>query len=98
MKPEFTKGGRGKVAPYQTTHVRLPEAVKPFLETVISGYKQSIDNGTEDEYLGTLKLVNNNNKLEAMAKEVIKLRKSKKSTKQALDNLLTAILGDVNTL
>lgn len=37
MKP---LGGRGNLAPYQTTHVRVPVAVKPLLEAIIADYRQ----------------------------------------------------------
>jgi hypothetical protein len=39
------------------------------------------------------KAVNENN-IRQLALEVVKLKKQKKSTKVALDNLLTAILGE----
>lgn len=39
----YTKGGRGKQAPYSTTHVRVPEDCKPFVDTLVRAYKQLID-------------------------------------------------------
>lgn len=39
MKPV---GGRGHTAPYNTTHVRVPVAVKPLLEAIIADYRQWI--------------------------------------------------------
>lgn len=38
-----TKGGRGNKAPYQTTHVRVPEDCKPFVDSLSNAYKQLVD-------------------------------------------------------
>jgi hypothetical protein len=45
------------------------------------------------EKISTQKDVNEN-KLKELARELVKLKSQKKSTKVAMDNLLTAILGD----
>lgn len=103
MKLKSTIGGRHKVAPYETTHARIPVAIKDYVSFVSNSYKQAVENEIETEFMlnldntvesiSTLKPVNENN-LTQLALEVLKLRKQKKSTKIALDNLLTAILGD----
>lgn len=36
---EFTKGGKGKRAPYTTIHYRIPEPIKPLVERLANGYK-----------------------------------------------------------
>lgn len=36
---EFTKGGKGKKAPYTTIHYRIPEPIKPLVEKLANGYK-----------------------------------------------------------
>jgi hypothetical protein len=98
-----TRGGRGHTAPYETTHARIPVAIKPYIEFVSNSYKQSVEDGTDGNFVLTLdatvesitmnKAVNMNS-IRQLALEVVKLKKQKKSTKVALDNLLTAILGE----
>jgi hypothetical protein len=97
------RGGRGHVAPYQTTHARIPVAIKSYIEFVSNSYKQSVEDSTDGNFVLTLestmenitmnKAVNENN-IRQLALEVVKLKKQKKSTKVALNNLLTAILGE----
>ncbi|NCR69455.1 MAG: hypothetical protein GPJ34_24750 [Microcystis aeruginosa LL11-07] len=103
MSLKSTKGGRGHVAPYETTHARIPVEIKPYVTFVANSYKQSIEDGTDSMFILTLdatvesitmnKAVNENN-IRQLALEVVKLKKQKKSTKVALDNLLTAILRE----
>ena len=98
-----TRGGRGHTAPYETTHARIPVAIKPYIEFVSNSYKQSVEDGTDGNFVLILestmenitmnKGVNENN-IRQLALEVVKLKKQKKSTKIALDNLLIAILGE----
>ncbi|MFM6438674.1 MAG: hypothetical protein ACKPGW_27455 [Microcystis panniformis] len=103
MTLKSTKGGRGHVAPYETTHARIPVAIKSYVNFVSDSFKQSVEEGTDGNFVLTLestmenitmnKAVNENN-IRQLALEVVKLKKQKKSTKVALDNLLTAILGE----
>lgn len=46
-----TKGGRGQKAPYQTTHYRIPEPIKPVVEQLATAYKRLIANGVDTEDL-----------------------------------------------
>ena len=103
MSLKSTRGGRGHVAPYETTHARIPVAIKSYVNFVSDSFKQSVEDGTDGNFVLTLestmenitmnKAVNENN-IRQLALEVVKLKKQKKSTKVALDNLLTAILGE----
>ena len=103
MTLKSTRGGRGHVAPYETTHARIPVGIKPYVTFVANCYKQSVEDGTDSNFVLTLestmenitmnKAVNENN-IRQLALEVVKLKKQKKSTKVALNNLLTAILGE----
>lgn len=103
MTLKSTRGGRGHVAPYETTHARIPVAIKPYVNFISDTFKQSVEDGNDDNFVLTLeatmenitmnKGVNENN-IRQLALEVVKLKKQKKSTKVALDNLLTAILGE----
>ena len=103
MTLKSTRGGRGHVAPYETTHARIPVAIKPYIEFVSNSYKQSVEDGTDGNFVLTLESTIENitmnkgvnmNSIRQLALEVVKLKKQKKSTKVALDNLLTAILGE----
>ena len=40
---KYVKGGRGKKAPYQTTHCRVPEPCKPVVEKLVAYYKLLVD-------------------------------------------------------
>lgn len=46
-----TKGGRGQKAPYQTTHYRIPEPIKPVVEQLATAYKRLVANGANTESL-----------------------------------------------
>jgi hypothetical protein len=37
--PNLVKGGRGKKAPYETTHYRIPEPIKPVVEAIADRYR-----------------------------------------------------------
>jgi hypothetical protein len=39
--PEY-KGGRGKKAPYQTSHYRIPQPIKPTVEMLAEQYRELI--------------------------------------------------------
>lgn len=41
MKP---KGGRGKTAPYKTTHLRVPEPIKDRIRVIIDDYRENLLN------------------------------------------------------
>lgn len=46
-RPEFIRGGRGKQAPYISTHVRLPEPIKPLVEAIKARYLAALDQGID---------------------------------------------------
>jgi hypothetical protein len=39
------KGGRGHRAPYQTTHLRVPEPIKADLQLIIDQWREDSNNG-----------------------------------------------------
>lgn len=43
------KGGRGKRAPYATTHYRMPEPLKPLCEELAANYRELIANYSDPE-------------------------------------------------
>jgi hypothetical protein len=47
----FAKGGRGKIAPYKTTHARIPVEIKDYVKFVSDSFKQSLENGTVEDFL-----------------------------------------------
>ena len=79
-------GGRGKVAPYETTHVRVPVPIKEAVNKLVNEYRESL---LSDNNYG-----NNNPKILAFdeALEISrKILKSKKGAKESMSKLLTAI-------
>ena len=103
MTLKSTRGGRGHCAPYETTHARIPVAIKSYVNFVSDSFKQSVEDGTDGNFVLILESImenitmnkaGNENNISQLALEVVKLKKQKKSTKVALNNLLTAILGE----
>ncbi|MFM6326096.1 MAG: hypothetical protein ACKPHV_28000 [Microcystis panniformis] len=104
MNLKSTRGGRGHTAPYETTHARIPVPIKDYVNFVSEHYKQSVESGTDgstflltlEETMDNIAMNNsvNENKIRQLALEVVKLKKQKRATKDALDKLLTAILGE----
>ena len=39
---EYSKGGRGKKAPYQTSHYRIPQPIKPTVEILAEQYRELV--------------------------------------------------------
>lgn len=78
-----SKGGRGKKASYETTHVRIPLPIKAEVEKMSQAYRDGLldqdDNSNKQLELGeALKI----------AKEILK---AKKSARVSIEKLLTAI-------
>ena len=48
---KYVKGGRGKKAPYQTTHCRVSEPCKPVIEKLLAYYKLLVDDSEAAELL-----------------------------------------------
>ena len=42
---EFQKGGRGKKAPYETTHARIPAPLKAQISELIDKYQKYVEGG-----------------------------------------------------
>ena len=38
----FIKGGRGRKAPYESTHIRVPEPIKPRVEEMMERFKSFV--------------------------------------------------------
>jgi hypothetical protein len=39
---QYSKGGRGKKAPYQTIHYRIPQPIKPVVESLAEHYRELV--------------------------------------------------------
>ena len=79
-------GGRGKVAPYETSHVRVPLPVKDKVNKIIEDYRLSIIDGinTQDTVLITF------SESKSLAKKLLRAKRSKLET---IAKLLTSIYG-----
>lgn len=77
---DIYKGGRGLKAPYETTHVRIPVAIKKRVENLSKAYKQ----GEIEQLPEPITL--------AEAIEIARqILKQKKSARVSLENLLTRL-------
>lgn len=93
----YSKGGRGRQAPYTTTHVRVPDPLKAEIDTLISVWRDLVDAGTVSpteavtemyKKLGYAQL----SLFDALV-EAQKILKQKKSASKSVVKLLTAIYG-----
>ncbi len=92
----YAKGGRGHNSPYgETTHVRVPVAIKPKVQQIIDEYRSSVIDNTFVELekhskisIGTA-IANYSEAIE-IAKKIVK---QKKSASDSLAMLLTALYG-----
>ena len=48
---DFTKDGRGKKAPYETVHYRIPKPLKSTIQKLTSAYKNLLDTKYSDELI-----------------------------------------------
>ena len=50
----ISKGGRGKRAPYTTTHYRIPEPIKPIVEQLADAYRLLVDKASFEPHASQL--------------------------------------------
>jgi hypothetical protein len=82
----FAKGGRGKIAPYETTHARIPVEIKDYVKFISDGFKQSLENGTVGDFLlllGSAEKISTQNvmsnsfdELEQLQRKISEMRKT----------------------
>lgn len=77
-------GGRGKKAPYETTHLRIPVPIKADIEKLIENYRLSVIDGIESEDNGLMSVED----AKLLTRKLIKAKTSKIDT---LAKLLTSI-------
>jgi len=79
-------GGRGKKAPYETTHLRIPIPIKPQIESMIEAYRLSVIDGIDSPNSDLLPL---GDAIELSKK----LLRSKTAKTDTIIKLLTGIYG-----
>jgi len=79
-------GGRGKKAPYETTHLRIPIPIKPQIESMIEAYRLSVIDGIDSPKSDLLPL---GDAIELSKK----LLRSKTAKTDTIVKLLTGIYG-----
>jgi hypothetical protein len=79
-------GGRGKKAPYETTHLRIPVPIKTDIEKLIENYRLSVIDGIETHDNGLMSVED----AKLLTRKLIKSKISKIDT---LTKLLTGIYG-----
>lgn len=90
-----TRGGRGKVAPYRTTHYRIPVPIKPLIEQIAAVYRQC-EPTKADDFLEALKWAINNlgtkneefKSREEIEKAIRKTLIRKKSARESMELLI----------
>ena len=98
------KGGRGKRAPYETTHVRIPLALKPAVERAIAEFRELALNGEIDpefpiSQTGELQLkkpeankpLTSFNEATQIAESILR---QKQSARKTVEKLLKALYGN----
>ena len=48
---DFTKGGRGKKAPYETVHYRIPKPLKSTIQKLSNTYRNLLDTKYSEELI-----------------------------------------------
>lgn len=108
------KGGKGKVAPYITTHCRVPEPIKFLIDCIINEWKRRLQSDDDPEgkiLIERLRQAHLSGVFDSTTEpltldEAIQVAnlileenaKSKKSTKVVMSKLLTAIYKTKTTL
>lgn len=86
------KGGRGQKAPYESTHIRVPIPLKGEVERLIEKYRESILTGIAPSDQSGLC------DYEQAVEHAHEILKQKKSARQSIEKLLTAIYGRETSL
>lgn len=90
MKPV---GGRGKKAPYETTHIRVPVEIKAEIEMLIEIYRQEVLSGDGKNDLDSSESEPKSSQVNHIEASVIAkgILAHKRSARESLGKLLTAI-------
>lgn len=93
----FTKGGRGRQAPYTSTHVRVPDPLKSEVEQLIWKWRELIESGEFSPTEAVSEVMNVSDNCQISIDDAInqarKIVSQKKSATESLAKLLTSIYG-----
>ena len=88
----FTKGGRGKKAPYETVHYRIPKPLKLTIQKLTNAYKNLLGTKYSDELIVNIEEVINLSSYEGdNGTEVTKVGTRYSELKQQVQNWQKAI-------
>lgn len=91
----YSKGGRGKQAPYTTTHVRVPDPLKGEINGIIAEWRRLVDSGELSPTEAVAESIRadecNHLSLDEAIREATEILKSKKSANDSMIKLLTSI-------
>jgi hypothetical protein len=82
-------GGRGKKAPYETTHIRVPLPLKTQIEQLIEDYRLSVIDGLDEFNKPTSEVI----PIDEALVIAQKLLRSKTAKNDTIAKLLTGIYG-----
>lgn len=90
------KGGRGKVAPYETTHVRVPIPVKSIVDKIVADYRESGIIPNIDKPVNWFNQVAKTTPKpkEQILSQLDEIRKTKKIGKDTINQILELIYGE----
>jgi hypothetical protein len=82
------RGGAGVKAPYETTHVRIPSAIKEQVEQLSKAYKERVLQGEEQATLPDGDQLMSFDEAVEISRKILR---RKKSAKVSLESLLTSL-------
>ena len=91
---DFTKGGRGKKAPYETIHYRIPKPLKSTIQKLSNAYKSLLNTKYSDELIVNVEEVinltgyegDNDTKLTKTGTKYSELKQQVQNWQEAIEN------------
>lgn len=91
----YSKGGRGKQAPYTTTHIRVPDPLKAEIQNIIEEWRLLVDSGELSPTEAVTEVFNKGGSDQLPIDEAVnkakEILKQKKSANDSMIKLLTAL-------
>lgn len=97
---DYTKGGRSKKAPYETTHVRIPVELKLEVQEMSNEYKQEFDKAQQESLGFTDCDISSNKQISARIHKDLywrfteKVRKEGKQSGKVIEQLINSYCND----